>query len=215
MPTTTLHSYLPGYEPELLQQMTEHGTVQEIPAQTTILRQGQYAKVLPVVLRGVVKVITGDGEKELLLYYIEAGQSCIMSFSAILSNEASRIQAVTEEDTLLLLLPSGLLPGWLNRFPRLNQLFYHLYTSRYNDLLETIHHLVFSRMDERLYVYLLEKAAVTKSHSLHLTHRQIAAELGTAREVVTRLMKKLEQEKRIRQAAGFIEITAAGDQYHR
>jgi CRP/FNR family transcriptional regulator len=129
-----------------------------------------------------------------------------MSFAASLENEPSKIFAITEEDTDILLLPVDKLQGWLKRFPDVNHFFYHQYNLRYSELLETINHLIFNKMDKRLYNYLAEKQRLTKSNPLKISHRQIAGELGTAREVISRVMKKLENEGKIKQLSNCIEI---------
>lgn len=202
-----IQPYLSGFSKDLLQEIADHATIKDIPAGMEILREGQYVKAIPVVLEGVVKVFARFEEKELLLYYIGKTQSCIMSFSAGMAGTPSRIFAITEEDSSLLLLPADKLNYWVKHFPQINDLFYQQYNLRYAELLETINSLLFGRMDQRLYNYLLEKSKLKGEKVLDIRHKQIAAELGTAREVVTRVLKRLEQEGKIRQSAGGIEIS--------
>jgi CRP/FNR family transcriptional regulator len=208
MPITIaeIQPYLPPFNNELLEAIAANCETMEIPAGTTIVREGQYIKAIPIVLKGLVKVFAGFEDKELLLYYIEPKESCVMSFSAALVNDTSRISAVTEEDSLLLLLPTEQLNKWLKQFPSLNDLFYSQYNMRYAEMLDTINSLLFGKLDQRLYNYLQEKSKLKESKKLVLTHKQIAAELGTAREVITRVMKRLEQEGKVKQTAGGIEI---------
>lgn len=201
-----IQPYLPPFNNELLTAIATHSQTMEVPAGTTVVREGQYIKAIPIVLKGLVKVFAGFEEKELLLYYIEPKESCVMSFSAALVNGASRISAVAEEDSLLLLLPAEQLSKWLKQFPPLNDLFYSQYNLRYAEMLDTINSLLFGKLDQRLYNYLLEKSKLKETRILTLTHKQIAAELGTAREVITRVMKRLEQEEKIRQTTAGIEI---------
>lgn len=191
---------------ELIKEIQVVSIIKEFPADTEILREGQYIKVIPIVLRGLIKVFTRYEEKELLLYYIKAHESCIMSFSASLKNLPSKIFAITEEDTRALLIPANKIPEWINQFPDINTLFYQQYNIRYSDLLDTIHHLLYDKMDKRLLDYLNEKVQLTNKNPLKISHRQIAGELGTAREVVSRLMKKLEAEGLVKQQANAIEI---------
>lgn len=208
MPATIaeIQPYLPPFNHELLEELAAHSSIMEIPQGRVIVREGQYIKVIPIVLKGLVKVFAGFEEKELLLYYIEPKESCVMSFSAAMMNGASRISAVTEEDSLLLLLPTEQLSKWLKQFPSLNDLFYSQYNLRYSEMLDTINSLLFGKMDLRLYNYLAEKAKLKNTSVITITHKQIAAELGTAREVITRVMKRLEQEGKIKQTATGIEI---------
>lgn len=205
--TTEIKKHLPGFDDELIAEIATHGLIREVPAGMEILREGQFIRSVPIVLEGLVKVFTRQGEKELLLYYIGSAESCIMSFSSGLSNAPSRIFAITEEPSLLLLLPSDKLTVWVKRFPPLNELFFNQYNLRYTEMLDTINALLFGRMDHRIYNYLLEKSRLKGETILDLRHKQIAAELGTAREVVTRVLKRLEQEGKIRQVAGGIEIS--------
>lgn len=196
---------------DLLSALEEHADIREIPANTVLLRDGQYVKVIPIVLKGLIKVFVSFEEKELLLYYIQPGESCIMSFSASLKNEPSRIMAITEEDSVILLLPVDKVGHWVKQFPGINQLFYQQYNLRYAEMLDTINHLLFGRLDTRLYSYLLEKARIKGERVLTLKHKQIAAELGTAREVVTRVIKRLEQEGKVRQTEAGIEVISQPD----
>lgn len=201
-----IKSYLPGFGNELLEEIAGHAQLGEVPAGMEILKEGQYVRMIPIVLEGLVKVFTRAEEKELLLYYIGPAQSCIMSFSAGLSNAPSRIFAFTDEPSLLLLLPADKLSRWVKQFPPLNELFFEQYNLRYTEMLDTINSLLFDRMDQRLYNYLQEKSRLKGDKVLNLRHKQIAGELGTAREVVTRVMKRLEQEGKVRQLPEGIEV---------
>ena len=129
-----------------------------------------------------------------------------MSFAAGLGNEPSKVYASTEEDTKALLLPTDQCSVWTQQFPNINLLFFNQYKQRYSDLLDTIHHVMFNRMDQRLYDYLKEKTALTSKNPLKISHRQIASELGTAREVISRVIKKLEIENKVIQHSNSIEI---------
>jgi CRP/FNR family transcriptional regulator len=180
--------------------------IKELPKENEILREGQYIKVIPIVIDGLIKVFTRHKDKELLLYYIRPNESCIMSFSASLKNEPSKVFAITEEDTTALLLPVDKVSNWITQFPDINALFFQQYNLRYSELLDTIHHVLFDKMDSRLFEYLKEKVRVTNNNPLKLSHRQIADELGTAREVISRTMKKLETENLVKQLANGIEI---------
>lgn len=175
---------------ELVSLIIQECSVKQIPKGTQILREEQYIKVVPIVLKGLVKVFSRFKERELLLYYILPNESCIMSFSASLNNKPSKIFAVTEEDSEILLIPTDRISGWLKSFPRLNDLFYQQYNLRYIDLLDTIHHVLLDKMETRLYENLKEKSRLTKKKELRITHVQIANELGTVREVISRVMKK-------------------------
>jgi len=193
-------------KPKLLDELIKESTLKEFPKGTEILREEQYVKVLPIVIDGLVKVYSRFDEKELLLYYIEPAQSCVMTFYAALKNTPSKVYATTEEDSKILLIPVQHLPNWLKEYPDFNELFYNQFNLRYSELLDTIGHLLLDKMDKRIYDHLKKKSALTRSNSVKMSHSQIASELGTAREVVTRILKKLETEEKIVQNSGKIKI---------
>jgi CRP/FNR family transcriptional regulator len=194
--------------PELLQQVLQSSTIKDIPKGTEILREEQYVKELPIVIEGLVKVYSRFDEKELLLYYIEPAQSCIMTFYAALKNTASKVYATTEENSKILLIPVQYLPAWLRDYPAFNELFYNQFNLRYTELLDTIGHLLLDKMDKRLYDHLKKKTLLMNEDFIKMSHLQIANELGTAREVVTRVLKKLENEGKIEQNSTGIKINA-------
>lgn len=194
-------------KPDLLDKILRESGIREIPKGTEILREQQYVKVLPIVINGLVKVYSRFEERELLLYYIEPAQSCVMTFYAALKNTPSKVFAITEEDSRLLLIPVHHLPGWLKEYPDFNELFYNQFNLRYSELLDTIGHLLLNKMDKRLFDHLKKKSELTNSNSVKMSHNQIANELGTAREVITRVLKKLESEGKVIQQAGEIRIT--------
>jgi len=196
----------PYLNPLLVSQMMKVSLMKEIPKGTEILREGQFVKVIPIVLEGLIKVFTRHNDKELLLYYIRPEESYVMSFSASLKNEPSRVFAYTEQETTALLLPVDKVSHWIKEYPNFNNLFYQQYNLRYSELLDTIHHVLFEKMDTRLYDYLKEKVNLTNKNPLKISHRQITSELGTAREVISRVMKKLELEGKVKQHINAIEI---------
>ena len=193
-------------EQGLIHEILEFGVLKRFPKDSIIIREGQYLKQLPVILKGIVKVYSQYDGKELLLYYIMPKQSCIMSFAAATYNDPSAIFAVTGAECDLLLLPKERINEWSEKYPRFNRLFFELYQKRYLDLLETINQLVFKNLDERILAYLKNKQKLSEGRIIKLRHLQIATDLGTAREVVTRILKKLEKENKIRQTHNGIEI---------
>ena len=196
-------SYL---NPELVSRIEKESILKQIPKNTQILREGQFIKVIPIVLNGLIKVYTRYEDRELLLYYIRPDESCIMSFSASIKNEPSQVFAETEEDTMALLLPVAKVSTWIEQFPDINTLFFQQYKQRYSELLDTIHHVLFNKMDSRLHDHLKTKATVRKENPLKISHQQIANELGTVREVISRVIKKLEIEGLVKQHSNGIEI---------
>ncbi len=197
----------------LVEEISKNSEIKKIPQGIEIIRFNQFIKVIPIVLEGLVKVFTRHHDKELLLYYIKPGESCIMSFAASLNNTSSQVFAVTEEDSTIMLLPSTQMVNWRKFHPDINQLFFQQYNLRYTELLTTINHLLFDKLDKRLYDFLKERTELTQQKQLKISHKQIATELGTAREVVSRVLKKLEAEGKVKQENHLI-IILDGDQSH-
>jgi CRP/FNR family transcriptional regulator len=189
-----LQKSLPRLPFALLQEIALESEAVHCPAGTEILREGQYVKAIPLVISGTLKVIAPFEDKELLLYYIRPAQSCALSFSAAIANGPSKIKAQAEDDTDLLLLPAASVQRWTKDYAGFTNLFFAQYELRYADLLETIQELLHSKMDQRLLHFLQEKAQIAHNAPLKLSHRQIAQSLGTAREVISRMIKKLENE---------------------
>lgn len=202
----TVKQQLSFLSPELMDELLTNSVIHDFPKGTEIIRDEQYIKVLPIVITGLVKVFSKFNEKELLLYYIQPKQSCVMSFSASLKNTPSKVFAITEEDSRILLIPVKNLPKWLKEYSELNALFYSQYDLRYTELLDTIQHVLVDKMDKRLYDYLKNKIELTNHKIVKLTHGQIANELGTAREVISRVMKKLENEDKVAQDTNGIRV---------
>ena len=198
--TTSIPSYL-------RRKIIENGMRQDFSAGTELLREGQFVKVVPFVLSGLIKVYARFDEKELLLYYIRPEESCIMSFTAVIENTPSQVFAITEEVTETVLIPTELVQDWYRHDTAFNLLYFRQYHRRYHDLIQTISHLVFDKTEQRLLHYLREKAGLKGTNLLRIHHREIARDLGTAREVVSRLIKKLERTNQVRQIEqGLIEI---------
>ena len=197
---------LPNLSLSLRTELESKAEMVHIPAGEELLREGQYVKVIPLVLEGLIKVHTKHDDKELLLYYIRPRESCAMSFAASFQNEPSKVFATTEEDTTALLIPVEYANLWRRSHADFNTLFFEQFNLRYSELLETIHHVMFNRMDQRLYDHIKERIELTGHNPLKISHRQLANELGTAREVVSRVMKKLETENKVKQHAHSIEL---------
>ena len=191
---------------DLIHIILEASQIMTFPANTELVKEGQYIKVIPIVLNGLVKVSTKFEDKELLLYYIQPDQSCIMSFSSAIHNDKSKIVALTEVESTVLLIPSDKVSRWITEFPVINTLFYNQYDLRYAELIDSINHLIYYKLDQRILDYLTEKIKVTGNNPIKISHKEIANDLGTAREVVSRLVKKLENDKVLKQHHDNIEL---------
>lgn len=192
-----LNKSLRNLSPDLRDEIIKYSKFKILEKKTEILREGQYIKLIPVVVTGLIKVFKRYQDKELLLYYIKPNESCVMSFASSIHNGPSQVFAKTEEDSEVLFIPSDKLADWRNRFQEINTMFFLQFNARYGELIETIQHIVFDKLDKRLLNFLTERAEVTNTNPLDISHRQIAAELGTSREVISRTIKKLELQKLI------------------
>ena len=201
-----LHTKLSFLEPELVDFIEATCDIVTFDAGTVLVRTGQYVKVVPIVLNGLIKVMTQHEEKEYLLYYIKPSESCVMSLTAGVKRSQSLIEAITETETEVLLIPADMIQNWMDKYPKFNKLFYQQYEDRYTDMIQTVHHLLFDKLDKRIYLYLQEKSQTIKQNPIKISHRQIAQDLGTAREVVTRVMKQLERDGKVRPSNESIEI---------
>lgn len=191
---------------DLISELLDVSVIKTFPTNIELVKEGQYVKYIPIVLNGLVKVYTQFEEKELLLYYIKPEQSCIMSFSSSINNDKSKIFAITEEESTVLLIPSDRIAKWVIEFPTINMLFYQQYDLRYSELVDTIHQMLYHKLDKRLLDYLSEKVSVTGKNPIKISHKEIANDLGTAREVVSRLVKKLERQNILKQYHDSIEL---------
>lgn len=194
------------FDPDLLTLFEKEGIIKDIPKDTELIRDGQYINSIPIVIRGLVKVFTKYHEKEFLLYYIQPAESCVLSFIVSKKNEPSTFFAKTEEDSEILLLPAIKVQEWIKKYPQFNAMYFNLFNERYFDLIDTLNHVLFDRLDARLYLYLKEKMTHHPSAVITTSHKDIAYEMGTSREVITRVLKKLETESKVIQTSRGIEL---------
>jgi CRP/FNR family transcriptional regulator len=173
-----LRTRLHFLEEALIAQIESTCEVVSVEASTVLIRTGQYVKVVPIVLDGLIKVMTQHEDKEYLLYYIKPSESCVMSLTAGIKRRQSLIEAITEIKSDILLIPADQIQHWLDQFPKFNKLFYQQYEDRYTDMIETVHHLLFDKLDKRIYHYLVEKSQTLQTNPIRISHRQIATGLG-------------------------------------
>ena len=193
------------FEQELLKELVVLDSVC-IKAGSTLLKSGAYIKVIPIVLNGRIKVIRkDDSDKEILLYHIEPNESCILSITSSINNKKSRADAVTEEDSDLIIVPAPKVKEWMDKYSGWRKFLMSLYHERLTELLDIVDEVAFKNMDFRLIERLKEKQK-SNTDEIEITHQKLADELGTAREVVSRLLKKLENERKIKLLRGKIKI---------
>jgi len=201
-----LEKLISRFGQDIFNKITEESTIKELPKNTELIREGQYVKAVPFVLTGLAEVSIRQENKELLLYYIRPGESCIMSFLASLKNEKSKIFAITKEETKAILIPGDKISRWVIEYPIINQLYYQQFDLRITEFIGSLAHLLYDRLDKRLIDYLKEKKSITGKNPVKISHKEIANDLGTAREVVSRLIKKLEHQNMLKQHHDSIEL---------
>ena len=183
-------------DPLLLEEIEKNGKIQEFEPGQVIIEPGQYVKMVPIILEGSVKVMRTDEEgHELLLYYIEGGDTCAVSLTCCSTSSPSDIKAVAEERTRVLGVPIRKHEEWTNEFRQWRDFVAMTYQKRFQEMLRAIDDVAFKKMDERLLRYLVVKSKQLKTLELSVTHQEIASELGTSREVISRLLKQLENRK--------------------
>lgn len=186
------------FEPELLKELEAKSQLVSVKAGETILNYGQTVRQMPIILSGNVKVSRIDEEgHELLLYYVNPNESCAMTFTCCMQHLPSEIKAVAEDDVEMLALPIGVMDEWLVKYPKWKSFVMKTIQYRFHELMKTIDQIAFQKLDERLIHYLKEKAKTTGSTLLNSSHEQIAAELATSRVVISRLLKKMENDNKV------------------
>lgn len=196
----------PQLEKSLIAEITEHSIKKEFLTGDDIVNQGEYMKYLPIVVSGNVKVYSQEDTIQFLLYYISSGGSCIYSFAHILRNNQADFSAIADTDSTLLLLPVDRVKLWMGKYPSFGNLVLDDFQKHYTDLLRTTKQLICYNLEERLLEYLKAKTNIEKTNLLHISHQEIADDLGTSREVITRVMKKLGANQQIEQQGRKIKV---------
>lgn len=185
--------------PELVEKLYQNGITKNYNQGDIILDENASIRSIPIVMKGMLKVIrTEEDGREILLYYIKAGESCIMSFLGGMHNEKSIVKAEIEEDAEILFLPVDKVSLFIKEHPEWLDYIFRLYHKRFEELLDIINAIAFKKVDERLLNLLHKKVEITGTNIINTTHEQLANELGTARVVVSRLLKQLEDEGKVK-----------------
>lgn len=183
------------FDAELLNEIIESGRIIDVPVDSSIMHPGDEVMYIPFVLKGAIKIMreNEDGE-ELLLYYIESGDTCAMTLQCCVRNTKSQIKAIAIEDAKLLMIPMEYMEKWLDKYPSWRNYILESYHSRMIELMETIDSITFKRLDERLSQYLIDQAKLHGSLEINYTHQQIAEDLHSSRVVISRLLKQMESK---------------------
>ncbi len=180
--------------PDLIAKLKKHSLQKHYDQGEIILNENSNIYAIPIVIKGSIKVIRTDEDgREILLYYIKAGESCIMSFLGGMHQETSKVKAEVEEDAEILFLPMDKVVLFIKEYPQWLDYIFKLYHKRFEELLEIVNAIAFKKVDERLLKLLKKKKELSGSKIINTTHEQLANELGTARVVVSRLLKQLEE----------------------
>lgn len=196
--TDHIHKFSSVFEPDLLAELETKSMLMNVNGGEVMLNPGQTIRAVPLVLNGIFKVsrINDEGQ-ELLLYYVKEGESCAMTFTCCMMAHASVIKGSAEEDSTLLCIPVNLMDDWMTKYPTWKRFVMNTILNRFTEVIKAIDDIAFKKMDDRLANYLKEKSKVTGSSLINLSHQQIADELGTNRVVVSRLLKQLENDKKL------------------
>ncbi|MCI3937167.1 Crp/Fnr family transcriptional regulator [Chryseobacterium aahli] len=184
---------------ELTDKLYQNGILKTYHEGDIILDENASIRSIPIVMKGLLKVIrTEEDGREILLYYIKTGESCIMSFLGGMHNEKSIVKAEVEEDSEILFLPMDKVTLFIKEYPEWLDYIFRLYHKRFEELLDIINAIAFKKVDERLLNLLYKKSEISQSKTIVITHEQLANELGTARVVVSRLLKQLEDSGKLK-----------------
>lgn len=186
------------FEPQLIQEIQQFGILQTFKEGDLIMDYGKYVRMMPIVLKGTVKVYRLDEkENEILLYYLSSNESCSMAYSCCLEAKKSEVKAVAEDNVELIAIPHVKLDDWLCTYPSWKNYIMRSFNERFIELLKSIESIAFHKLDERLIGYLKEKQRLSGSSVIKASHGLIADELATSRVVISRLLKQLENDKKI------------------
>ncbi len=195
------------FEPALIEEINQVATFMEVLEGQDLIRPGQFIKSMPLLLSGSIKIMRPDGEgDELLIYHLEKGDTCAMTMTCCMGNTKSEIHAVTETPTKLLMIPIGKMEEWSRKYKTWRNFVFASYHARMMEMLESIDNIAFNNMDERLENYLNNKIELLNSKHIYTTHKEIAADLHTSRVVISRLLKKMENDLKIKLHRSFIEV---------
>ena len=188
------------FEPALVAEMNEFGVVANYKEGDVIIDYGKYIRTMPIILNGTIKVYRMDEDgngNEILLYYLSSNESCSMAYSCCVEAKKSEVKAIAEDDVELLAIPHNKLDEWLCKYPSWKNYIMRSFNIRFLELLKSIESIAFHKLDERLIAYLKEKKRLSGSSVIKASHYLIADELATSRVVISRLLKQLENDKKI------------------
>lgn len=202
-----LQKNYPLFESQLVAEIESKGEFRGFESNEILMRRGQYIRSTMLILSGLIKVYREDDEgNEFLMYYLKPGEACALSLVCAAKHEASPIMAKTVNATEVLLVPIEVMSEWMGKYKSWYQFVIETYRNRFDELLATIDSIAFRSLDERLEFYLNRAKEVQGVKIIELSHQEIAQELNTSREVISRLLKKMEQRGKVKLSRNAIEI---------
>lgn len=175
--------------------LSELGITKTFQTGDEIVSEDAPVRSIPIVTKGSLKVMQSDDDyREIVLYYLQPGDTCVMSFLAALYNDTSKVKAIAEEETEVVFITIEKVRELMSKDSQWLNYIFQIYHKRFEELLGVVNAIAFKKMDERLLQFLQKKAKVSGSKDIKITHEQLAQELGTAREVISRLLKQMETE---------------------
>lgn len=207
MSNTQLQTLFPGFESDLRDEIDVRSDIRYFKAGDELMKTGQYFRSAMLILDGLVKVYREDDQgNEFFMYYLQPGEACALSMVCALKQEASEIMAKAVKDTEVIAIPLHYMDEWMTKYKSWAKFVLETYRFRFEDLLRTVDHIAFRAMDERLEFYLKKHQETLKTNLIPLSHQEIADELNSSREVISRLLKKMEQLGKVRLNRNSIEI---------
>lgn len=186
------------FEPQLIQEIQQFGILQSYNEGDLIMDYGKYIRMMPIIIKGTVKVLRLDENgNEILLYYLSSSESCSMAYSCCVEAKKSEVKAIAEDAVELIAIPHIKLDEWLCKYPSWKNYIMRSFNERFIELLKSIESIAFHKLDERLIAYLKEKQRLSGSSVIKASHYLIADEMATSRVVISRLLKHLENDKKI------------------
>lgn len=207
MKSLIIETYAGVFEKELLDEIIEVSKIVSIKKDDVLMDIGKYIKSMPLLISGAIKIMREDfDEGELLLYFLERGDTCAMTLACCMGDKKSEIRAIAENDGVVAMIPVGKMEEWMEKYKSWRAFVFESYNSRFNELLSAIDNIAFMKMDERLLNYLHEKSKIENTKIINKTHKEIAYELNSSRVVISRLLKALENEGTVKLNRNTIEI---------
>ena len=207
MKNLLLETYGLLFEDKLIDEIVAVSLLRDFKQDDVLIDFGDYIKKMPLLITGAIKILREDvDEGELLLYFIEKGDTCAMSMACCMGETKSEIKAVAETDGTVIMIPVHKMEEWLGKYKSWRIYVFNSYNSRLKEMLHAIDNLAFMNMDKRILHYLKDKVKINHSKEINNTHQEIAYDLHTSRVVVSRILKSLENEGTIRLHRASIEL---------